>query len=130
MKICKDHWQLMRDAIDDRGMSGLVAKDGETALENELAQLEAAKSGDPEPHKAAPLDPLMSMHWHFTNDALRCGGLYLMGAREDGQNDGHYCPICEFEKHAEGFVAKEAIGSVADQMAEYCRAEGLIPKVS
>lgn len=129
MKICADHWQLMRDAVDARGMSGLIAKDGETALENEVAQLEAAKAGDPEPYKAAPFDPLMSLHWHFTNDALRCGGLYLMGENPDAE-DKHFCPICEFEKHAEGFVAKEAIGSIADQMAAHCRAEGLIPKVS
>jgi hypothetical protein len=128
MRTCKDHWQLMRDAVDARGMSSLVAKDGQTAMANELAQLEAAQAGDPEPHKAAPLDPLMSLHWHFANEALRCGGLYLMGQNDDGKNDGHFCPVCEFEKHAEGFVAKEAIGSVADQIADHCRAEGLIAK--
>ncbi len=129
MKICADHWQLMRDAVDARGMSGLIAKDGETALENELAQLEAAKAGDPEPHKAAPFDPLMSLHWHFTNEALRCGGLYLMTPNPD-REDGQFCPVCEFVKNSEGFVAVEEIGSIADQMAAHCRAEGLIPKVS
>ena len=40
MKICKDHWQSMRDAIEARGMFGLVQKSGEAALENEMKALE------------------------------------------------------------------------------------------
>src|SRR5206468_3503602 len=111
MQICQDHWKLMRDAIEARGMSGLIAKDGQTAIKNEVAQLEAAKAGDPEPHKASPFDPLMSMHWHFTNEALRCGGLYLLTPSPDG---GEFCPLCEFVKHQEGFNAAEQIGSIAD----------------
>ncbi len=100
MQICKPHWDMMRKSIDERGMSGLVAKS---------------------------VDPLMSQNWHWTNEALRCGGLYVMTLKEDGT---HYCPLCEFEAHAEGFVAQEAIDSVSDQMAAWCRSEGLLPKVS
>ncbi len=121
MKICKDHWEMMRNAIEDRGMSGLVARDSETAFDNIKEEL---SGGRPD------FDPLMSMHWHWTNEAIRCGGLYLMGEDETGANDGQFCPVCEFEKNAEGFDAKISIGIVADQMAEYARSEGLIPKVS
>jgi len=127
MRICKDHWAMMREAIDNKGMSTLIAKDGETALQNEVAQLEAGKNGDPEPHKAAPFDPLMSMHWHFANDALRCGGLYLLGQKPGG---GDYCPICEFVANSPGFVAMEAIDNVASQMQLHCYDEGLIPRPS
>jgi hypothetical protein len=122
MKICKQHWQLMRDAIEARGMSSLVAKDGETAMENEVKALE----GD-----APDFDPLMSMHWHYSNEALRYGGLYLMfvSEEENPDNEGHYCPVCEFEKHSEGFVAVESIGRIADQMREYAIEQKLIPGV-
>jgi len=116
---------MMRGAIEQRGLSGLVAKDGQTAIANEIAQLEAARSGDHEPQKAAPFDPLMSMHWHYVNAALENGGLYLLG-EGPAENDGHFCPICEFEKHSKGFSASEEIGSVADQIRKYCVAEKLI----
>ncbi len=123
MKICRDHWSMCRQAIEDRGMSGLVARDGEQAHENIVEELQG---GSP------PFDPLMSMNWHWTNEALRCGGLYLMAvdAEANPANDGHYCPICEFVKHLEGFDAPASIGTIADQMAAHARSEGLIPSVS
>lgn len=102
-------------------MTELVARDGNEAFENISSELQGDKP---------PFDPLMSMHWHWMNGALREGGLYLMGQPEDGSNDGHYCPVCEFAKHYAEFDANDEIGKVADQMAEHCRTEGLIPKVS
>lgn len=121
MRICEAHWAMMRTAVEDRGMMGLVAKDGEAALENTVADLQQ----EPDP-KHQRFDPLMSLHWHFTNNALRCGGLYLMTAKEDGTE---YCPVCEFEKNMRGFIAKPEIEKVADQMQAWCRTEGLLPPV-
>lgn len=106
----------MREAIAMRGMDGLGAKSGEEAADNTEIELMGGE---------APFDPHMSMHWHFSNAALSSGGLYLIAENPDAP-DGHYCPVCEFEKHAKGFVAKEAVDDVADQMLEYCRAEGLV----
>lgn len=102
-------------------MTSLVAADGEEAAERTVDELEG---------RPAKFDPLMSMNWHWTGNAMRCGGLYLMAQNETGENDGHYCPVCEFVKHSEGFDAKREIEAVADQMAAHCRAEGLIPKIS
>lgn len=134
MKICKAHWQMMRDAIDSRAMYGLVAKSGEAAMEDQVKQLEEhQRMGEvSERTIKETFDPLMSMHWHFTNEALRNGGLYLMNLdpAANPENEGHYCPICEFEKHSEGFAALEAIGQVGDQMQAYCYDEGLIPRPS
>jgi hypothetical protein len=123
MRICKEHWQMCRNAVDERGMSGLVARNGKEAADNAVDELQG---GSP------PFDPLMSMNWHWSAEAMRCGGLYLMtvDTETNPENEGHYCPICEFVKHAKGFDAKEAIGNIADQMAVHARAEGLIPKVS
>lgn len=118
MKMCQQHWDMCREAISTRGMDGLVAKSGEEAAEHMVEELKGGK---------APFDPLMSMHWHWTNEALRNGGLYLMGVDEDGNP---YCPICEFEKHMTGFDAARDIGMIADQMQAHARAEGLIARQS
>lgn len=125
MKMCAEHWKLCREAIALRGLEALVSRDGAELVERLEQQL---RSGDP----AAPgsFDPLMSLNWHFMNEALRCGGLYVMGADESGANDGQYCPVCEFIKHQDGFVAEKAIGKIADQIAAWVREQGLIPKVN
>lgn len=120
MRICPSHWTMCREAVEQRGLSSLVARDGEQAMERMVGELKGEDVKE-------TFDPLMSLHWHFTNDALRCGGLYLLGLTDAGEP---YCPICEFEKNAKGFVASEAIGDVADQMASWARSEGLIPPAS
>lgn len=120
MKICQDHWQLMRDAIEERDMTVLVAKSGEAAFENEVRQLEEASITGTVSEQTIleTFDPLMSMNWHWMNNALRCGGLYLM--------TGDHCPVCEFVKNQEGFDAKTEINAVADQMRFYCIEQKLI----
>lgn len=132
MKICTDHWQTMKETIEAKGLGSLISKSGEAVIDAEVRQLEEAKNTGSvsEQTTKETFDPLMSMHWHFTNYALECGGLYLMCQNEDGKNEGQYCPVCEFEKHSEGFIAKDQITSVADQMRDYCIKEGLIPRLS
>lgn len=120
MRFCQLHWDMCREAISQRGMEGLIAKSGEQAVKNAMAELEGEKP---------PFDPLMSMNWHWYSAALKNGGLYLMEQDPSGANEGHYCPLCEFTKHAKGFDGKTEIEKVADQMAAWCREQGLIPKI-
>jgi hypothetical protein len=50
MKICESHWDKLRTAIDERGLSHLVAKDGAKAASQIAAQLngsEAKEDYDP-----------------------------------------------------------------------------------
>lgn len=123
----------MRDAIEQNGLSGLVAKDSKAALENEARQLEETKQAGSVGNQTLreTFDPLMSMHWHWTNAALHNGGLYLMTVDEKANpdNGGHFCPVCEFEKHSEGFNASDAIHSVATQMRAYAIEQKLVPGV-
>jgi hypothetical protein len=115
MKICPTHWQMLRDAVTERGMDKLVSRDGREACDRMIQEMEGQ----------APLfDPLLALNNHFWSEALRCGGLYLMGLNEQAE---HYCPICEFERHVKGFDAKVRIGENADAMLEHCRTEGLLP---
>lgn len=123
MRFCKDHWQTCREAVSERGMDSLVSRDGQEAIDRTVGDLEGE-----DPKKT--FDPLMSLNWHFTNEALRCGGLYVMGQNETGENESHYCPMCEFVKHSEGFDAKASIGTIADQMRDWAQSEGLIPRPS
>lgn len=116
MQMCKPHWDMLRAAVDERGMNDLVAHDGKAAADNLVAELQ----GEP-----TRFDPLMELNNHFWAEALRCGGLYLMGLNEKGE---HYCPICEFEAHGTRFDAKTQIGECADAMLAHCREEGLLPK--
>jgi len=122
MKICAEHWQICRDAIEERGMSALVARDGKEAVENAVEELRGGE---------APFDPLMSMNWFWSGQAIHNGGLYLMAvdAEANPNNDGHYCPICEFAKHYNNFDAKAEVGRIADQMATHARAKGLVPPI-
>jgi len=124
MRVCKDHWQMMRDQIDARGMSGLIAKDGKQAVDDAVADIQ----GEPDP-KNERFDPLMSMNWHWSGIALKAGGLGLM-AQGPESNDGHYCPICELAAHYDDFKPEVEIGKVADQMLQYSMESGLVPKVS
>lgn len=123
----------MRDAIEQNGLSGFVAKDGKAALENEHRQLDEAKRTGTVSDETLrdTFDPLMSMNWHWMSTALSNGGFYLMTVdeRANPNNDGHFCPVCEFEKHSEGFNAGDAIHDVATQMRAYAIEQKLIPGV-
>lgn len=124
VRICKEHWKDMRDAIEARGMSGLIAKDGEQAVNDAVADL----NNEPDP-KHERFDPLMSMNWHWGRIALEAGGLAMM-ARGPESNDGHFCPICELASHYSDFKPDVEIGKVADQMLDWARGECLVPKVA
>lgn len=117
MRVCDDHWQVMKDAIDQRGLTPLVSKDGKEACDNLKDEIEGNESR---------FDPLMSMFWHWVNNSVAQGGLYLMGLDESGNQ---YCPICEYTKHCQGFDAEREIGITADQMRDYAVQEHLIPGV-
>lgn len=113
---------MMRAAVDERGLSSLIAKDGETAASDAIADL----NQEPDPQHER-FDPLMSMHWHWSNIALENGGLYLMTMKEDGSE---YCPMCEIVAHTSDFDAKQGIEKVADQMLQWCREQNLLPQVN
>lgn len=128
MKFCQPHWDQLREAIERKGMIDLVAKSGEEAAARIVEEL----SQRPTAH-----DPLMSCHWMIANRALDLGGVYLMMQTPEG---GHYCPLCELQKHIQpteedrqqckcedGFkdIPTCWIESVTDAEREHCIAVGL-----
>jgi hypothetical protein len=116
MKFCQPHWDRLRKEIDDRGLTHLVAGDGEKATASMVRELE----GHPEP---ADYDPLMSAHWAIMTNALKMGGLYLMGQDENGKD---FCPLCEADYH--GGHAQDWLTGCCDAQLEHAREMGLIPE--
>lgn len=104
-------------------MSGLIVKGGAAAMENEMKALDGNKPD---------FDPLMSHNWHWTSFGMRNGGVTMMtlDMERNPDNEGHYCPMCEWVRHVPAIDVKEAIDSVSDQMREHCISEGLIPRPS
>jgi hypothetical protein len=123
MKMCQKHWDLCRAAIDSHGLAPLVAANGQEACNKMMAEMEGAPTRE-------NFDPLLSMNNHWWATALQCGGLYLMGQNQDGSNDGHYCPLCELDSHYKEFVPEAEVNMVADQMLEWVKKEGLLPKAN
>lgn len=115
MKFCEKHWTELRQAIDTRGLSHLIHQGGEaaaSAIERELKGI-ATK---------ADYDPLMDAHNMIAAQALRVGGLYLMGADEQGNQ---YCPLCEVDKNISEGVAGEWITGCTDSILKHCQDTGL-----
>lgn len=84
MKICTDHWSKLRAAIDVRGLTQYIAKDGRIAAQNLVLELEGREA-------EAYYDPLMAAHNMIFAGALERIGLSLMV--------GDKCPVCEGVKY-------------------------------
>lgn len=117
MNLCQQHWNGLRQAIDDRGLSHLVSRDGEE-LVRRITQPE------PETAEAAGFDPLMGAYMAILTNALEHGGSYLL-ANNEASTDGHYCAICEAEKHG-GRPASWWYEHAADEQLERARELGLV----
>jgi hypothetical protein len=102
MRVCDRHWNLLKDAIEKRGLSHLIAKSGVEAARNMAAELQGEDT-------LANYDPLMASHWAIVGNCMdligKAGGdpLYLMGATDDpvvGYGKQYedrtwpHCPLC------------------------------------
>lgn len=132
--VCQKHWGMMREAVDVRGMSHLVAKDGRAAMENTVAQIEGRATEE-------NWDPLMTAFWNMKTLGLnKCG----LASLAEG-----FCILCEIQKsyddlqaHPEkmespdwpkGAVPRDAQGwidSCMDAMLSHARDKGLVPRPS
>lgn len=124
MKICQKHWDMLRQAIKDRGLDHFGARNSDEVLENIQEELKGGK---------AEYDPLMDCNTMIWSQALKMGGAYLMEQKADGSA---YCPICEALTHqiAEPGKTKDDqerwwINGPADAALTHCQELGLVPKV-
>lgn len=125
MKMCAEHWQKLRAAIEVRGLSHLVARSGAEAVQNTVLELEGREA-------EAYFDPLMAVHNMIWSACLSALGLGLMMVDEQGN---HLCPLCtilpDYPPIPEGhrYKSKESyfIDGPADAVLELARAKGLVP---
>lgn len=117
MQFCQPHWDKLRAAIAERGLSHRIAQDGRAAAGRMKAEFEGTATD-------RTYDPLMDAHNMIVARALELGGLYLM--------TGDYCPICEAVTHSpkEVFPSVEDverywIDGPADSVKTYCVEHGL-----
>ena len=122
MKMCQPHWDQLKKRIEELGLGHLGAKTGEQAVKD---MDDALSDKEPTPES---YDPLMSANWMIFGNAIKYGGFYLMGAKEDGSE---YCPLCEvlktYGKDEEGVdMDQNWIKGCTDSIYNYCKEENLI----
>ncbi len=118
MQICQEHWKRLRQAIEDRGLAGLIAGDGTKAVE----ALKRELAGTPEP---GDYDPLMLANWDIMSHALDCGGMYLMSPDDNGNP---YCPLCEAAAKGGPGTDEEWIVGCSNSQLRYAQERGLVTK--
>ncbi len=96
MKMCKPHWEALREAIKARGLYDLVAKSPEEAVQNTVRQIRG---------EDAKFDPLMEAMNMICGNAMQAGGLAILGMKEDGTE---HCPICSL--NVQDWIEKAADG--------------------
>ena len=123
MKICDTHWQALRKAIDDRGLTRFISKDGEQASQNMVAQLQGEDTKD-------HYDPLMAAVFAIWGNAIEAFGLDIMRPEAP-------CPLCVLDQHVkectdEGCTMKQSgsdwIGYAADGQIDAATELGLLGK--
>jgi hypothetical protein len=123
MKICQEHWNKLKQAIELRGLSHLVAGNAEKATQMLLAQ------SDPTASFKDTFDPLLAANFSIWNNALEAFGLEMMA-------EGAPCPLCLMDDHAEKCTeptCKKNSGSdwiefAADGQLEVAQQKGLTAK--
>lgn len=123
--MCQPHWDALKDAIESRGLGGLIAANARDAHARAVADLEGKSERD-------DFDPLMDATWMIYGRATRDFGLAMMTVDEQGNQ---YCPMCELVKHTpqppEGhrYATNEAyfIDGPADAALAEAKARGLVP---
>jgi hypothetical protein len=102
-----DHWNRLRAAIADRGLSALVSETGQAAVANLKSEIVDGPSID-------NFDPLMGAHNAILGNAIQITGPVLLMASGDDEP----CPLCYLNEslakhHAEGCTTP---GCLADTL--------------
>ena len=84
MKMCKAHWDELREAIRARGIYDMVAPTGEEAAR----RIAAAANGTA---TEKTFDPLMYAMMAIMGQGMRVAGIDIMMPKVDG---GDHCPLC------------------------------------
>lgn len=119
MKFCQPHWDALRKAIDDRGLSGFVPDGGEEAAKQMVDQIESGET------TVDNFDPLMGAYWAIVGQitaVFGAGALFHKGCPLSEANKAHNAactdPTCTKDAYFDQWIE-----CAADDMARI--AEGL-----
>lgn len=90
MKFCNSHWESLRQAIQDRGLTPLISSSGEEAAEKLADELQRGENVD-------NFDPLMRAHnaiWANAMSFVADGGGNPLAMLDPEAPDKVQCPIC------------------------------------
>lgn len=117
MQFCKEHWERLREAINNKGLGHLVSNSGKELFERTTKELHGGVS--------IP-DPLFMAHNMIISAALNDGGLEIMMPDENGNKK---CPLCEVKKNpvddTENLDEEWIEGSTQDVL-DYYQKQGII----
>lgn len=105
MQFCHSHWLQLVTAIDNRGLTHLIAKDPCQAFKHLPDDLDGETPIE-------DWDPLASATWLIYGNAIECGGLAMLQPNDDGSER---CPLCH------GIAHDATVGRWIDLAADGCR---------
>ncbi len=108
MKICQQHWNELKTALDERGLTKFIAPDSKSVINEMVKELK---------HEPVKFEPLLAANFAIWRNAIDGGGLYLMY--------GDLCPLCELEAHTT-VQASNWINHAADDQYNKAKELGLI----
>lgn len=114
MKFCQPHWDKLRKAIEECGLSHLIAKDGKEAAAKMVRQIEGTDVKN-------DYEPLLSAHWMICGNAINVFGYEIMF--------GETCPLCYLDAHQVGAPpdnkSDDWIKCAADAELKFAKQQGL-----
>ena len=113
MNWCQPHWDLLRQAIIDRGLDGLGTQTGKEATE----QMQAELDGDDE-----TFDPLMGSYWRINTKMTE--SLVSLGRGQEVLE--LKCPLCILVEDGQPETVKDWIDGVTDSAKIYAIEQGLV----
>lgn len=102
MQFCQPHWEELKAAIDQRGLSQFIARSGEEAIEHTVRELQGQDT-------VVDFEPLLMANNMLWNLSMNVIGLEMMAVNEQG---AHRCPVCELKNF--DYITAAANGVLAD----------------
>lgn len=102
MNMCKEHWEVLKEAIDARGLSKFVANDGQEVLDHTVRDVNGENT-------VVDFEPLMGSSICLSSLAMRIGGLAVLSPNADGTMP---CPVCFLQSF--DYVGAAADGALAE----------------
>ena len=115
MNWCQEHWDKLKQVIDDKGMTQFIPDSGEEAVTNMKKEIEG---------EDVPFDPLMGSYWRINNKMAE-------SLRDLGREDEILqlkCPLCILVEDGQPETAADWINGVTDEAQMYAVDQGLITK--